>query len=156
MILTVITYYNQQNCKIVKNRSADNKKMPYGMKVFYFLYGVKYNSRRVKNAAHQEKNQRNFIHMLNHRFYCKYYNPAHCYVADKGGLAELFKVHRIKHYADNRRTPDHSEKRPAHRPSQRDESYGGVCSRNKEENGVVVHYSEKRFGFAIGDGVIKG
>lgn len=33
---------------------------------------------------------------------------------------------------------------------------GGVGACDEEENGVVIHYPEKLFGFRIGDSVIKG
>ena len=48
------------------------------------------------------------------------------------------------------------KKNPAKRTSQRHKGDRGVGAAMREENGVVIHYSEEFFSFWIGDSVIKG
>ena len=126
------------------------------MKIFLALFNIENNAHSVEKSAYKNKPQGQRINLFYHRLDSDYNYPAHCDIAYNRRLAELFKVNRVQHNAKNSRTPNDSEKNPAKRTSQRHKGDRGVSSCDEEENGVVIHYPEKLFGFWIGDSVIKG
>ena len=146
---------SEENGKVVTDASRNRKNMPDGMEVTDFLDRIENHTDRIKHAASDEKPETPRIHDLQKRPNGDNDDPAHCDVAHNRGLAEFFKVDRVKHNADHRGSPDDAEQHPSDCAAQNGNRDRGIGSRYQKKYRIVIHDPKKAFRLRMRDRMVQ-